>query len=76
MKCPECDGKGKYVGLVTIEDPCENCGGDGTVGLSIEFGEVDSLPSVNSEYKAAREALEEQMYDALKVPLEVFGYDR
>ncbi|QDG52368.1 hypothetical protein FIV42_16955 [Persicimonas caeni] len=30
-KCPGCGGKGKYVGLFEIEDPCQDCGGTGTV---------------------------------------------
>ena len=33
MKCPECGGEGKYIGLNTIEDPCENCGGGEVVGF-------------------------------------------
>jgi len=27
--CPACNGKGKYVGFTTIEDPCSKCGGSG-----------------------------------------------
>lgn len=29
MECKGCDGKGKYVGLQQVEDPCERCGGTG-----------------------------------------------
>lgn len=32
--CPGCAGKGRYVGLFKIEDPCERCGGSGTVRAS------------------------------------------
>lgn len=28
-RCEGCDGKGKYVGLRRIEDPCSHCGGSG-----------------------------------------------
>ena len=28
-KCPDCLGKGRYVGLNKIEDPCERCKGSG-----------------------------------------------
>jgi|GEM_PF-5173556 len=29
--CPGCGGNGRYVGLFEIEDPCQECGGTGTV---------------------------------------------
>lgn len=31
--CPGCGGNGRYVGLFEIEDPCQECGGTGTVRL-------------------------------------------
>jgi hypothetical protein len=30
-KCPGCMGKGRYVGLSKVEDPCQVCGGSGEV---------------------------------------------
>ncbi|QDG49568.1 hypothetical protein FIV42_02080 [Persicimonas caeni] len=29
--CPGCAGKGRYVGFRWVEDPCEVCGGSGSV---------------------------------------------
>jgi hypothetical protein len=29
--CPGCAGNGRYIGLFEIEDPCQECGGTGTV---------------------------------------------
>ena len=29
--CPGCSGKGRYIGLFEIEDPCQECGGTGMV---------------------------------------------
>lgn len=29
--CPGCGGNGRYVGLFEIEDPCQECGGTGSV---------------------------------------------
>lgn len=37
--CPGCAGKGRYVGFRWVEDPCEVCGGSGT--LHNETGELD-----------------------------------
>jgi len=30
-RCDRCDGQGKYVGLVTVENPCTGCEGEGKV---------------------------------------------
>ncbi|MGI5863064.1 MAG: hypothetical protein ACOX6T_13515 [Myxococcales bacterium] len=40
--CPGCSGKGRYVGLTKVEDPCSVCGGKGVVEVSRagpEYGE-------------------------------------
>lgn len=31
IPCPGCLGKGRYVGLSVVEDPCSYCGGTGEV---------------------------------------------
>lgn len=31
VKCPGCNGKGKYVGAWEVEDPCKQCNGEGLV---------------------------------------------
>ena len=40
--CPGCAGKGRYVGLTKVEDPCSVCGGKGVIGIDRagpEYGE-------------------------------------
>lgn len=29
--CPDCGGKGKYIGFSKVEDPCQRCKGDGKI---------------------------------------------
>lgn len=29
VRCPGCDGRGKYVGFLAVEDPCQRCCGTG-----------------------------------------------
>lgn len=29
VECPGCNGLGRYVGVLKIEDPCKRCGGSG-----------------------------------------------
>ncbi|MFW5966789.1 MAG: hypothetical protein ACOCV2_04680 [Persicimonas sp.] len=42
--CPGCSGKGRYVGLFKIEDPCERCGGTGTIHHSSSHDDRTPLP--------------------------------
>lgn len=50
MKCPECKGSGKYVGLNTVE-PCAACGGRGKAPTLIESGFSATIGLVG-EHKA------------------------
>lgn len=52
-KCPGCNGKGKYKGLRTIEDPCSTCEGSGLVKIERddeESGEWEDLPDTDEVY--------------------------
>ncbi len=33
-QCPGCLGKGRYVGLLSVEDPCRFCNGSGVASAS------------------------------------------
>ncbi|MFP4598384.1 MAG: hypothetical protein ACLFVJ_09030 [Persicimonas sp.] len=42
--CPGCGGKGRYIGLFEIEDPCQECGGTGAVRVRSGDGQTELLP--------------------------------
>lgn len=40
ITCPGCLGKGRYVGLTRVEDPCSYCGGSGQIPEEISFADL------------------------------------
>lgn len=40
--CPSCEGKGKYEGLRKVEDPCQECDGEGMVNVE-ELKPIDGM---------------------------------
>lgn len=45
--CPGCAGNGRYVGLFEVEDPCQECGGTGTV-RRVSSDDQQRLPTTGS----------------------------
>ena len=40
VTCPGCLGKGRYVGLSRVEDPCSYCGGSGEIPSETSFADL------------------------------------
>lgn len=40
ITCPGCLGRGRYVGLTKVEDPCSYCGGTGQIPEEISFANL------------------------------------
>lgn len=48
FKCPGCGGKGKYIGLFEVEDPCQDCGGTGSVHPPSSTDDAPRFPKAGS----------------------------